>query len=47
MPPIGCSMSDDPNRIAAIEKAIAEKYGKEAVQNPRGNWTETKEKELS
>jgi len=38
-------MSDDPNKIAAIEKAIAEKYGKEAVQNPKGNWTEIKEKE--
>ena len=38
-------MSNDPNRIAAIEKAIAEKYGKEAVQNTKGNWNETKEKE--
>ena len=38
-------MSNDPNRIAAIEKAIAEKYGKETIQNPRGNWDEDKEKE--
>jgi hypothetical protein len=38
-------MSNDPNKIAAIEKAIAEKYGKEAVQNPRGNWDEDKEKQ--
>jgi len=38
-------MSDDPNKIAAIEKAIAEKYGKETVQNPKGNWNEDKEKE--
>ena len=38
-------MSDDPNRIAAVEKAIAEKYGKEAVQNPKSNWNEIKEKE--
>jgi len=38
-------MSNDPNKIAAIEKAISEKYGKEAVQNPKGNWDENKEKE--
>ena len=43
---IDCSMSDkDPNKIAAIEKAIAKKYGAEAVQNPRANWDEDKEKE--
>jgi len=36
---------EDPNQIAAIEKAIAEKYGSETIQNPRGNWDETKEKE--
>ena len=23
------------NKIAALEKAIAEKYGKEAIQNPK------------
>jgi len=39
------SVSKDPNKIAAVEKAIAEKYGKEAIQNPKGNWDETKEKE--
>ena len=33
------------NKIAAFEKAIANKYGKEAVQNPRGNWDEEKEKD--
>lgn len=33
----------DPNYVARIEKAIAEKYGKEAIQNPRGNWTPEKE----
>jgi predicted ribosome quality control (RQC) complex YloA/Tae2 family protein len=39
-------MSDkELNKIAAIEKAIAKKYGKEAVQNPKGNWDEEKEKE--
>jgi ribosomal protein L4 len=33
------------NYIAATEKAIAEKYGDEAVANPRSNWTDEKEKE--
>ena len=33
------------NKIAAIEKAIAEKYGDEAVSNPRSNWGDEKEKE--
>ena len=42
---IGWLMSKDPDKIARIEKAIAEKYGKETVQNPRGNWDEIKEKE--
>ena len=32
--------------IGHYEKAIAEKYGDEAVQNPRGNWDEKKEKEF-
>jgi len=45
MPPIGASMSNDSDKIAAVERAIAEKYGKEAIQNPKGNWTENKEKE--
>ena len=35
----------DLNQIAAIEKAIAEKYGSEAIANPKANWDETKEKE--
>ena len=34
-----------PNRIAAVEKAISQKYGDEAIQNPRANWDEDKEKE--
>ena len=38
-------MSDDLNRIAAIEKAISERYGDDAVQNPKANWDEEKEKE--
>ena len=36
----------DPNYVVKIEKAIAAKYGKEAVQNPRQNWTEEKEKDF-
>ena len=35
----------DSNQVAAIEKAITEKYGKEAVENPRSKWNEEKEKE--
>ena len=35
----------DPNKIAAVEKAIAEKFGPEAIQNPNANWNEDKEKE--
>ncbi len=27
-----------------MEKAIQEKYGKDAIQNPKGNWDEEKEK---
>ena len=38
-------MKEDPDKIAAIEKAISKKYGKEAIQNPKGNWNEKKEKE--
>ena len=38
-------MSKELNKIAAIEKAIAEKYGKETIQNPRSGWSEEKEKE--
>ena len=33
------------NKIAAFEKAIAEKYGDEAVLNPKSNWNEEKEKQ--
>ena len=35
----------NPDRIAAVEKAIKEKYGSETIQNPRSNWDEEKEKE--
>jgi len=36
---------DKLNHIAAVEQAISKKYGDEAVQNPKANWDESKEKE--
>jgi formate dehydrogenase maturation protein FdhE len=33
------------NKIAAVEKAISEKYGEEAIQNPMSTWGDEKEKE--
>ena len=38
-------MSKDYDRIAAVEKAIKDKYGEEAIANPKSNWDEIKEKE--
>ena len=38
-------MSNDYDKIAAVEKAIKEKYGDETIQNPRNNWDEKKEKQ--
>jgi len=35
----------DLNKIAQIEKAIAKKFGKEAVTNPKSFWTDEKEEE--
>jgi|TARA_R110000787_G_scaffold1233_3_gene4402 hypothetical protein len=35
----------DFDRIAAFEKAIRQKYGDEAIKNPKANWDEEKEKE--
>ena len=35
----------DPNYAVKVEKAIAEKYGEEAVQHPKKDWNEKKEKE--
>jgi len=35
----------DPNYIAAVERAITEKYGKNTVQDFRNDWEEEKEKE--
>ena len=33
------------NKVAEIEKAIAKKYGKEAITNPKSFWTDEKEEE--
>ena len=35
----------DSNRLIKVEKAILEKYGEEAIQNPKATWDEEKEKE--
>ena len=40
-------MSKDPNYAVKVEKAIAEKYGKEAVVNPKSEWDDDKEKRVS
>ena len=40
-------MKKDQNYIANLEKAIARKYGKEAVQNPKASWSEEKEKQYN
>ena len=39
-------MSVDYDRIAKFEKAISQRYGKDAIRNPKGDWTEEKEKEF-
>ena len=33
----------DLNEIAKIEKAIKEKYGEDAIKNPKGSWCKEKE----
>ena len=38
-------MSKDPEYIAKLEKAISQKYGAEAINNPRRFWDKDKEKE--
>lgn len=35
----------DQDDIAALEKAIAKKYGDKTIQNPKANWSDDKEKE--
>jgi hypothetical protein len=37
-------MSEDPDYIAKLEKAIQEKYGKDAIDNPKKFWNQEKEK---
>ena len=37
-------MKKDPNYIAALEKAMSEKFGEVTIQNPKGNWDPAKEK---
>ena len=36
--------SKDPDYAIKVEKAIAEKYGTDTVQNPKGSWNDEKEK---
>ena len=35
----------DPNYIVKLEKAIAKKYGEEAIENPRKHWNDEKEED--
>lgn len=37
-------MNKDLNYIAALEKAISEKYGDQAIKHPKSDWNEEKEK---
>ena len=37
-------MKKDLNHIAKIEKAISERWGDEAIENPKKHWTPEKEK---
>jgi len=34
----------DPDHLIKVEKAIQEKYGEEAIRNPKANWDQEKEK---
>ena len=38
-------MKKDLNYIAGLEKAVKEKYGEEAIANPKANWDEQREEE--
>ena len=40
-------MKKDLNYIAALEKAIAEKYGEIATINPKSGWDPEKEQKIS
>jgi hypothetical protein len=37
-------MNKDPDYIVRVEQAISQKYGEEAIQNPKADWDEEKEK---
>ena len=39
------SDKEDPNYVVKVEAAIKEKYGEEAIQNPKKFWNQDKEKE--
>ena len=39
------SDKEDPNYVVKVEAAIKEKYGEEAIQNPKNFWNQDKEKE--
>jgi hypothetical protein len=39
------SKNEDPNYVVKVEAAIKEKYGEEAIQNPKNFWNQDKEKE--
>ena len=41
----GIMKKNDPNYIVKVEKAIAEKYGEDTIQNPKRYWTDEKEKQ--
>ena len=36
----------DPDHLIKVEKAIEEKYGTEAIQNPKATWNQDKEKDF-
>ena len=38
-------MKKEQEYIASVEKAIAQKYGTDTIQNPKSNWTDEKERE--
>jgi hypothetical protein len=38
-------MKHDPDYIASLEKAIKEKYGDDAISNPKSGWDDDKEEE--
>ena len=38
---------DDPNFLVKLERAISERWGEEAIENPKSHWTPEKEKKHS